>query len=107
MDEAEARIFRLLEDVCIPETTSSVRNSSSVRRLVRLTLEIALQFGVNAAELKILNPEAGRILPPGIDFHVEGDRDATTPVALVPEPGLARVERERVVTIVPCNVVLF
>ncbi|KAK0706278.1 hypothetical protein B0T26DRAFT_446666 [Lasiosphaeria miniovina] len=84
-----------------------------VRSLVRLAFEVALQFGVNQANLALLAVEPGEAVVIGPDFHdcedADEHRGTRARVDLVVSPGLQRVgdgrtELARKRTIVPCEI---
>jgi hypothetical protein len=84
-----------------------------IREAALIAREIAMQFGVNPANLQLLRPEQGEEVEIGTEFHdcYDGDTHAGRRyiVDLVTLPGLQKIgdgrsDRTSVRTIVPCDV---
>ncbi|KAK3311886.1 hypothetical protein B0H66DRAFT_571190 [Apodospora peruviana] len=84
-----------------------------IRNMVQLSFEIALQFGVNQANLNLLTTIAGETVVIGNDFHdcedAEANRGTRTRVDFMVSPGLQRIgdgrqEMARKNTVVPCEI---
>ncbi|KAK3343428.1 hypothetical protein B0T25DRAFT_572439 [Lasiosphaeria hispida] len=86
---------------------------SEIRSMVRLTFEIAVQFGINQAGLSLLAATSGEMVVIGAEFHDcedgEEHRGTRTHVDFVVSPGLVRVgdgreEMARRRTVLACEV---
>src|SRR5271154_7080687 len=95
-------------------SNSSVRSEveDEIRQMVNLAREIALQFGVHSAQLRLLIPNRGELVQIGEEFHdcEDGDchRGSIYGVDLVIVPGLQKIgdgrsDMSSKRTIVPCE----
>jgi hypothetical protein len=85
----------------------------NVREMVDVSLKIALQFGVQSAQLQLCSPEPGDHVKMGTDFHDCEDGDLKKgfeyEVDLVVAPGLQKIgdgrsNKASKRTIVPCEI---
>lgn len=84
-----------------------------ITRTANIALEIALQFGIHPAQLRLLVPNRDEQVMIGEDFHDcengDGDKGITFPVDLVIMPALQKIGDGRADTsskrtIVPCEI---
>lgn len=88
-------------------------SQADIREIAKLAREIALQFGVHPAYLRVVMPQRGQRVRIGEEYHdcYDGaaNRGATYTVDLVRSLGLQKVgngrgESQAVTTIVPCAI---
>jgi hypothetical protein len=106
VDAAVRRILELLKRVS-PHTDDMDRKDL-LRKLARMAMELALQFGVHTDRLELMTPKYCDLLTLGTDCRVEGDsrRYVVVMVDLAVSPGLIRIRGGERITIVPCDVIL-
>jgi hypothetical protein len=107
------RIMSLLSEVS-KLSNSSIRSEveDEIRQMTNLAREIALQFGIHSAQLRLSIPNRGEQVQIGEDFHdcIDGDshRGSIFGVDLVIVPGLQKIgdgrsDMSSKRTIVPCE----
>jgi len=104
--EAIRSIFNLLGKVSVD--LSDLESKGSVPRLVRMSMELALQFGIHTSQLQLEHPRKQTMLKLGSECRVKGDdrTDVSVEVDLPLSPALVRIDGEEKVTIIPCTVIL-
>jgi hypothetical protein len=113
LDSAISSISSLFN--CVSEISSKpiTTPASEIRQAVLVAREIALQFGVHPANLRLVFPAHGECVKIGPEFHdcFNGNMDmgAMYTVDLVTFPGLqkvgdGRMDMESVIEIVPCEI---
>jgi hypothetical protein len=108
------RIMGFLHEVAqLSHSNVGIKVENEIHEIVNLSLDIALQFGVHAAQLQLLSPGRGERIEIGEDFHHCEDADycrgSTYTVDLVILPGLKKIGDGRSDmssrrTIIPCEI---
>ncbi|KAI9786204.1 MAG: hypothetical protein M1839_007614 [Geoglossum umbratile] len=114
VNQAVNRIMGVLSEVArLSNSTVKSEVEDDIRRMANLSLEIALQFGVHSAKLRLSGASRGEQVVIGEEFHdcEDGDYNKGSPfvVDLVVVPSLQKIGDGRLDmtskrTIVPCEI---
>lgn len=113
LDVAISRIASLFNSISQYSTFKSPPSPDEMRDTAKLAREIAFQFGVNPAHLRLLIPERGQVVQIGAqynDYKNATDAGTLVKVDLVTLPGLQKLGHDStgqvsgVMTIVPCKI---
>jgi hypothetical protein len=113
LESAVQRISHVFSVVTQLSSRPCPTSEAEIREIAKLAREIALQFGVHPAHLRLVMPEHGQRVRIGDEYHdcYDGaeNRGALCTVDLMKSAGLQKVgngrgQSQAVTTIVPCEI---